>query len=43
MSFWEFDVACDGWESFHASAEEDPADRAPTAEQHYAALGIRMQ
>jgi hypothetical protein len=39
MTFWEFSVACEGFESFHA-APDDEANEPPSPEQFWAAIGV---
>jgi len=39
MTFWEFSVACDGFETFHAAPSEDAATP-PDEADFWAALGL---
>lgn len=40
LSFAEYNAACEGFESFHASLVEKEKGGAPSADDYYAALGL---
>jgi hypothetical protein len=40
MTFWEFNVACEGFEQFHSPSPDAPGGRAPSADAFWNAVGV---
>jgi len=42
MTFWEFKVACEGFESFHCAPTDEPGSSSPDSASFWKAIGVQM-